>query len=80
MLNDITFGQYFPANSVIHRMDARIKLVLLVALIVAVFLCKNFLSLGVFTIFTLTVIFLSKIPLKLYLKNIKVIIPIIIFI
>ena len=79
MLNDITFGQYFPANSVIHRMDARIKLVLLVALIVAVFLCKNFLSLGVFTIFTLTVIFLSKIPLKLYLKNIKVIIPIIIF-
>lgn len=79
MLNDITFGQYFPANSVIHRMDARIKLVLLVVLIVAVFLCKNFVSLGIFAVFTVAVMLLSKIPIKLYLKNIKVIIPIIIF-
>lgn len=79
MLNDITFGQYFPADSVIHKMDARIKLVLLVVLIVVVFLCQNFVSLGIFGIFTVAVMLLSKIPIKLYLKNIKVIIPIIIF-
>ncbi len=79
MLNDITFGQYFPTNSIIHRLDARIKLVILIVLIVAIFLCKNFVSLGVFAVFTLAVMFLSKIPVKLYLKNIKVIIPIIIF-
>lgn len=79
MLKDITFGQYFPSNSVIHKLDARVKLVLLVLQIVTIFVCKNFVSLGIIALFTLVILFLTKIPLKLYFKSIKVIIPIIIF-
>lgn len=79
MLKDITFGQYFPSNSVIHKLDARVKLVLLVLQIVTIFLCKNFFALGIVALFTVAVLLLTKIPLKLYFKSIKVIIPIIIF-
>ncbi len=79
MLKDITFGQYFPSNSVIHKLDARVKLVLLVLQIVTIFLCKNFFALGIVALFTVAVLLLTKIPLKLYFKSIKVIIPIVIF-
>ena len=79
MLNDITFGQYFVADSLIHRLDPRGKILFLVYSIVLVFLAGNFVSLGIIALFTLGVMLLSKIPLRLYLKSIKVIIPIIIF-
>ena len=41
MLNDITLGQYFPGDSVIHRMDPRMKLILTIAYIVGVFMVGN---------------------------------------
>ena len=46
MLKDITFGQYYSSNSVIHRADPRMKIVLMVALIVFIFISKNMLALG----------------------------------
>ena len=79
MLNDITFGQYFVANSLIHRLDPRCKLIFLVYLIVLVFLSANVVSLAIIALLTLFVMLLSKIPVRLYLKSIKVVIPIIIF-
>jgi energy-coupling factor transport system permease protein len=44
MLKDITLGQYFPGNTVVHRLDPRTKLLWLVAYIVAIFLVKNWLG------------------------------------
>ena len=41
MLKDITIGQYFPGESVVHRMDSRIKIILTVAYIVMLFLSSN---------------------------------------
>lgn len=79
MLNDITFGQYFETSSIIHRIDPRIKILLLINQIVFIFLSKNLYSLFVALIFAFLVIFLSKVPLKMYLKNLKAILPIIIF-
>lgn len=79
MINDITFGQYFVANSFIHKLDPRIKLLLLTLIIVLIFVAKNIFSLVLITIFTLFFIVASKIPIRLYFKNVKVIIPIIIF-
>lgn len=78
MIKDITFGQFFPGKSVIHRIDPRMKLVLLVAFIVFIFLCNNAVSLAVMGVFTLAVIFLSGVPFSLYLKNLKAILIIII--
>ncbi len=79
MLNDITFGQYFVADSVIHRLDPRCKLLFLVYSIVLVFLAGNAVSLAVVLLLTVAVMLLSKIPVRLYLKSIKVVIPIILF-
>lgn len=41
MLNDVTFGQYYPAKSFVHSMDPRAKIVLMIAFIVAIFLAKK---------------------------------------
>lgn len=78
MISDITFGQFIDTNSKIHKLDPRTKLLLLIAFIVFVFVANNFLSLGLTVVFSLVAIFMSKIPLSMYLKNIKSILPIII--
>ena len=46
MIKDITIGQYFPGNSVVHKLDPRIKIVLTVFMIAELFVCKNFYSLA----------------------------------
>ena len=79
MLNDITFGQYFSGNSIVHKLDPRVKILLLIFLIVLVFVTGNLVSLGLVTLFTAIIMVATEIPFKLYFKNIKVIIPIIIF-
>lgn len=77
MLDDFTFGQFFPMNSVIHAIDARVKLVLTVYFLVLIFCAKNFASLCLLAVFILMILLLSKIPLRMYLKNLKFILPII---
>lgn len=71
MIKDITIGQFFPGNSVIHRLDPRMKLVLTFIYIVAIFICKNFAALGAMILFLLVALLLSKISLKLIGKSIK---------
>ena len=71
MLNDITLGQYFPADSVAHRLDPRTKLVLLIMYIVAVFLVKEVWVFGIVIGFTLFMTAMSKVPLSYVLKAIK---------
>lgn len=79
MLKDITFGQYFESNSCLHKLDPRTKLVLLVAVIVFLFIASNGFSLLFSALFTLFVILISKVPFKMFLKNIKAILVIVIF-
>ncbi len=78
MMSDITFGQFIDTNSFLHKLDPRTKLLSLIAFIVFVFVANNFLSLGVLAVLLLICIFVSKIPLNMYLKNLKAILPIII--
>ncbi len=78
MISDITFGQYFPANSVIHKLDPRIKFLLLIFIIIFIFI-GNMYGIGLSLIFSIIIMLLTKIPLKVYFKNLKVILPIIIF-
>ncbi len=78
MLNDITFGQYYPGNGVIHKMDPRAKILFTIAFIVLSFIAGNAVSLLLVTFALGVVILLSRIPLKMYLKTLKPIIPIII--
>ncbi len=79
MLKDITLGQYFPGNSVIHRLDPRTKLVMLVVYIVALFLAESWVSYGLMFVFLASVIWLSTIPLKSILRGMKPLVMILIF-
>ena len=71
MLKDLTIGQFCPAKSPLHRMDPRAKLLLLILFIVFIFIAGNPFSLGLITVFVAAVMLLSRVPLKIYLKNIK---------
>ena len=79
MLKDITLGQYFPGNSVIHRLDPRTKLVMLVVYIVALFLAESWVSYALMFAFLASVIWLSTIPLKSILRGMKPLVMILIF-
>ncbi len=79
MLNDITIGQYFPGNSLIHRLDPRMKLTLTLLFIVLVFIPRNWIALSC-TVLTLAVtVALSRLPVKLLWRSVRPILLIIAF-
>ena len=71
MIKDITIGQYFPGNSFIHKMDARMKIILIVILIASIFVCKNIISLATIILATVILVAISRIAPKTILKSIK---------
>jgi len=79
MLKDITLGQYFPGNSVVHRLDPRTKLIMLVVYIVALFVAKSWISYGVMLCFLGIVIYISAIPLKSIVRGMKPLVMILVF-
>ena len=80
-MREVTFGQYYPVSSFVHKMDARIKILLTIAYIVAVFLVKEFYFLGyaVSVAFLLIACIFSKIPVIKILKSLKAILFFVIF-
>ena len=79
MLNDVTFGQYYPVRSFVHNMDPRAKIVFVIAYIVAIFLADNFFGLAAVTLFLLVAVFLSRVPLGRVLRSVKMILFLVIF-
>lgn len=79
MIRDITIGQYYPGKSLLHKVDPRMKLILTFAIIVVIFLCKNFFSLGVIAASAIIAALLSRVPLKMILKSLKPIVIILLF-
>ncbi len=78
-MRDITLGQYYPGNSVLHRADPRAKLVCAILYIAAVFMCRSALAFIVIIAATAVSIALSGIPLRVLLRSMKSLIFIIIF-
>lgn len=78
MLKDITLGQYFPGDSVVHRLDPRTKLIWVVFYIVALFQATGLLSYGVMFLVTAGIVRLSQVPPKALVKGLKPVIIIII--
>ena len=79
MLRDITIGQHFPGNSLVHRFDPRLKLVLTIAYIVLLFAASNPLGLALSILFLGGMYMVANIPFKMILKSLKPILPIVIF-
>ncbi len=79
MLKDITLGQYFPGDSVLHRLDPRIKILLTIVLIASLFFVGNFLGFALVFVFVCVVTALSQISPKIIFKSIKPLLFVIIF-
>lgn len=79
MLSDVTFGQYYPSDSFVHKLDPRAKILLLIAYIVMVFVAKNFLGLFATVLFLLLIVAVSGVPLGSVLKSIKAVIFLVVF-
>lgn len=74
MIRDITIGQYYPANSVVHRLDPRVKIMCTLLYLISLFLFKSVLGYALCTIFLAAVIRTSKVPFKFIMKGLKPII------
>lgn len=79
MLNNITIGQYFPGTSPLHRLDPRVKIILLFIFLIEIFIFNSALSYAVLTLFTIGLMLLSSVPIKLILRSLKPLLWIIIF-
>jgi len=79
MLDNITLGQYYPARSVIHALDPRVKIVLLIAFIVAVFLVQSLSGFVWIILYLVLCAALSRVPFRLLIKGLKPLRVIIIF-
>jgi len=71
MLKDITLGQFFPGKTVVHRLDPRTKLILVIVYIVALFSAKHVLTYGVMLLTLCGIIAASKIKPKVILRSLK---------
>ncbi|MCR5517798.1 MAG: energy-coupling factor transporter transmembrane protein EcfT [Lachnospiraceae bacterium] len=74
MLKDITLGQYYPVKSVIHKLDPRVKLFGTLLFIISMFISMNIALYALATVFLVSVIKLSRVPLKFMLRGLKAII------
>lgn len=74
-MKDVTFGSFYPANSFVHKMDARAKILFSIAYLVAVFLVRSyhFLGFGACLLFVIIATIFSKVPFLRILKSIKMI-------
>ena len=79
MLKDITLGQYFPGNSLLHRLDPRMKIFLIVFYIVTIFTANTPISFALVLASAFVLLFLSKIPPKLVLGGLKAVFVIMAF-
>ena len=73
MLRDITLGQYYPADSIIHKLDPRVKLFGTMVYIISLFTFRGVAALAIATVFMFAVIKLSKVPFKFMVKGLKAI-------
>ncbi len=79
MLKDITLGQYFPGDSLLHKADPRSKILLTILYIVMLFVSGNLVSFALAFVFSIILIFCSKIPFKTIIKGIKPVLFILLF-
>ena len=70
-MKDITFGQYYPSGSVVHRMDARVKILLMIAYIAAIFFISSYFGYALTALLILALSLISKIPITKIFKTVS---------
>lgn len=72
----ITLGQYYPADSPIHRLDGRFKIILMIVYMVAAFICRSVPSFSLLILSALILVFVSRVPLRVIFRSIRMILVI----
>lgn len=80
MLRDISFGQYYPTDSPVHKLDARAKLLFVAVYIIVLFMVYSFAGYALCALFVLFIAAVAKIPLKTLLKSVKAVLFLVIFV
>jgi len=73
-MNNIVFGQYYPSGSVVHRLDPRMKLVMIILYIVTIFFVVDYTMYGALLVFVLAIALVSKVPIRILLRTVRTII------
>ena len=79
MIREITIGQYYPAESLIHRLDPRVKIVCTLLFLVSLFVQNSLLGYLIATVFLISVIRISKVPFRFIVRGLKAIIFLLLF-
>ena len=79
MIKEVTIGQFFPGNSPIHKLDPRVKIIITLLYIIALFICKSFLPLIVLSSLAIISVIISKIPFKKVFNGLKMILFLVCF-
>jgi len=79
MIRDITIGQYYPVESILHRLDPRVKLLGTFAFIISLFIFESFYAYIAVVLFLVTIIKLSKVPFRFIVKGLKAIVILLLF-
>lgn len=79
MFKDVAFGQYYPADSIIHRLDARVKMLITLLFVIAIFFIKSYFGFMLTAVILIGIVVLAKLPMMSVLKSVKGVMFIILF-
>ena len=79
MFKDVAFGQYYPADSIIHRLDARVKMLITLLFMIAIFFIKSYFGFMLTAVILIGIVLLAKLPMMSVLKSVKGVMFIILF-
>ena len=71
MIREMTLGQYYKADSILHKLDPRVKLLGTLLFVITLFFPKSLLSLGIATVFLILIVKLSKVPVSMMIRGVK---------
>ena len=78
-MKDVAFGQYYPVESPVHRLDPRVKLLSVVLYIVGIFFIQKFIGFAVVALFLLVAIACSRVPLMKVLRSVRAVLFLVLF-
>ena len=78
-MNNIALGQYYPAHSIMHRLDPRAKVIGAIVYIVAAFLCRNTAAFAFLLLSCFALILISRIPLRIVMRSVRALVFILLF-
>lgn len=70
-MKDVAFGQYYPVQSFVHRMDPRLKILFLIAFITAIFVASNFWGIGACALVLVAIVAFSRVPVLKVLRSVR---------